>query len=105
MSIRPIDMQVMVQRAQEVSRVATNDGQRADAQNSQFAQSFEKAVAQDTRQVVNPNKAEQANINKDGRGNSGGGQGKSKDRKNREDSKKTLPVAQSQNRGLLDIRI
>ena len=102
MGIRPVDLQVMVQRAAEVNRATNNDGSRAETQNNQFAQSFQKVVEQEGKQVVNANQAEKANVDKDGRG-----QGRDKDGKGRKrpgQSNKENEKGE-QNRGLLDIKI
>ncbi|MCL2572991.1 MAG: hypothetical protein FWE34_00385 [Defluviitaleaceae bacterium] len=102
MGIRPVDLQAMVQRAPEVNRATNNDGSRAETQNSQFAQSFQKVVEQESKQVVNANQAEKSNVDKDGRGNSGGGKGGKDRRRPGQETKESEGV---QNRGLLDIKI
>jgi len=102
MGIRPVDLQVMVQRAPELNRATNNDGSRAETQNSQFAQSFQKVVEQEGKQVLEANQAEQTNVNKDGRGQSGGKDGKGKKRPGQE---KKEDGKGEQNRGLLDIKI
>ena len=101
MGIRPVDLQVMVQRAPEVNRATNNDGSRAETQNNQFAQSFQKMVEQEGKQVANANQAEKSSVDKDGRGHGGGKDGKGNKRpgQEKEDDKS------GQNRGLLDIKI
>ncbi len=66
MSIRPIDMQVIVHRSSEVSRTA-NEVRPEVAQ--QFADQFKKEVVHNDQHVVQLNKSEQNNVNKDGKGN------------------------------------
>jgi hypothetical protein len=95
-------MQVAVQRAPEINRATNNDGSRAETQNSQFAQSFQKMVEQEGKQVVNTNQTEQTNVDKDGRGQGGGKDGKGKKRPGQDKDEKGKG---GQNRGLLDIRI
>ena len=67
MAIRPIDVQIMVHRASEVGRLNNNDPQAAKAQAGQFAQEFKKEVQNIGQQVNNPNSAEKAEVDKDGR--------------------------------------
>jgi len=102
MSIRPVDLQVMLHRASEVNRVTNNDGSRAENQNSQFAQSFQKVVEQEGKQVVNAGQAEHADVDKDGRGKGNGSNSRPKSKERRpgqKDDKKT-----QQRQGMLDIR-
>ena len=101
-TIRPVDMQVMIQRTQEINRTTNNDGSRAEQQSGQFAQHFQRTVDQQTRQVVNSNQAEKSDVDKDG------GNGKDKQEQNKkrphtakEDEKVTKPTRS----GLLDVRI
>ena len=102
MGIRPVDLQVMIQRAPEVNRATNNDGSRAETQNNQFAQSLQKMVEQESKQVVNTNQAEKSSVDKDGRGQGGGkdGKGKEKSGQGKEEDGKGV-----QNRGLLDIKV
>jgi len=102
MGIRPVDLQVMVQRAPEVNRATNNDGSRAETQNNQFAQSFQKVVEQEGKQVNHANEADKAGVDKDGRGKGGGKDEKGNRRPGQEKEEKDKAV---QNRGLLDIRI
>jgi len=102
MGIRPVDLQVMVQRAPEVNRATNNDGSRAETQNNQFAQSFQKTIEQESKQVINANQAEKSNVDKDGRGHGRGKDGKGKKRPGDE---KNEDGKGGQNRGMLDIRI
>jgi len=92
----------MVQRAPEVNRATNNDGSRAETQNNQHAQSFQKLVEQESKQVGTANQAEKSNVDKDGRGHGGGG----KDDKNKKrPGQDTEEGKGGQNRGLLDIKI
>lgn len=103
MSIRPIDLQISVQRTQEISRVANSDNSNAENQNSQFAQSFQKATDQEIRQVVNVNKSEDAQITKDG----GSKNKQEQERKKRKDgiAANTKQDTKGKGQGLLDIKI
>ena len=102
MGIRPVDLQVMIQRAPEINRAMNNDGSRAETQNNQFAQSFQKVMEQEGKQVTTANQAEKSNVDKDGRGKGGGRDGKDKKRPGQE---KEENGKSEQNRGLLDIKI
>lgn len=102
MGIRPVDLQVMVQRAPEINRATNSDGSRAETQNSQFAQSFQKVVEQESKQVANTQQSEKSDVDKDGRGRGGGGGKDDRDKRSgqeKEEGKGGL------NRGLLDVKI
>ena len=103
MGIRPVDLQVMVTRAAELNRVTNNDGSRAETQNNQFAQSLQKMLEEESKQVVTSNQAEKANVDKDGRGQGGGKDGKGKRRQGQ--GQEEGGKGGEQNRGLLDIKI
>ncbi|MCL2619546.1 MAG: hypothetical protein FWD97_01255 [Defluviitaleaceae bacterium] len=101
MSIRPVDMQVMVQRMPEVNRLTNNDGSRAETQNNAFAQQFAKVSDERQKTVNEPEEAEKQQLDKDGRG---GGSQQDRHKAEREaeeqaDDKKA-PVP---GRGMLDI--
>ena len=66
--IRPVDMQVMVQRVPDVNRNTNNDGSRAETQNSQFSEQFKKVVELGQQQVTNAKEAEGQDVDPDGRG-------------------------------------
>ena len=83
MAIRPIDVQIMVHKASEVARLNNNNPQTNQAQASQFAQDFKKEVENLGQQVNNPNGAEKAEVDKDGRQ----GSAYSKKRDSKKDSK------------------
>ena len=103
MGVRPVDMQVMVQRAAQLNRVTNNDGSRAEIQNNQFANEFAKAAEQGQRQVNQAEQPEGAEFNKDGKGSGaqGGSKGKKKDEE-KDKPKKNIP---GPSQGMLDIKI
>jgi len=106
MDIRPVDMQVMVQRAAMLNRATNNDGSRAETQNTQFANEFARATEQEQKAVVQTPESENAELNKDGRGPGTGGDGKGKkkgEKKGGEPPKKNIPGMSQQ--GMLDIKI
>ena len=101
--LRPVDAQVMLHRAAEVNRVTNNDGSRAETQNQAFAQSLQKVVEQEGKQVVQSNQAEKGDVDKDGKGNKN-----SRHRRgNREEDKdeKGKDGGKGGGRGMLDVRI
>ena len=103
MAIRPVDMQVMIHRMAEINRATNNDGSRAENQNQAFAQSLQKAVEQDGRQVVNANQTEKSDVDKDGR-KGDRGRRRRRDGKNPEDEEKGNDAAKGK-RNMLDITI
>ena len=105
MSIRPVDMQVLLPRAVEVARMAQQDGNRAENQNSQFADQFQKTVNQESKQVVNASQAHEANINKDGRSGDKYQQNRKRKETEKEEEAKTKVKNQAQGRGLVDYRV
>ena len=105
MAIRPVDMQVMIHRASEVNRVTNNDGSRAENQNTQFANQFQKAVQQDSKQVVNSSQAEHADIEKDGGRNKGGGDAEKKRQKRTRPGNEAEKDKKELNRSMFDVRI
>ncbi|MCL2235542.1 MAG: hypothetical protein FWB98_03750 [Defluviitaleaceae bacterium] len=68
MSIRPVDMQVMIQRVPELNRMTNNDGSRQEVQNNQFANQFAKATQDAQKQVIEANEAEKQELDKDSKG-------------------------------------
>ena len=102
--IRPVDMQVMVQRAPEVNRNTNNDGSRAETQNSQFSAQFQKVVEQGQRQVNQTQHTEGQDVDPDGRGAKVERKPKPRPKtgtKKEDDAKKPQDIGQ----GMLDIRI
>jgi hypothetical protein len=67
MAIRPIDVQIMVHRASEISKFNNADPHAAQARAGQFAQEFKKEVESQSQQVNNPNSTEKSEVDKDGR--------------------------------------
>ena len=101
MGIRPVDLQVMVQRAPEINRATNSDGSRAETQNNQFAQSFQKIVEQESKQVANTQQSEKLDVDKDGRGRGG----RDKDGDGKRSGQEKEEGKGGSNRGLLDVKI
>jgi len=68
MSIRPIDMQILIQRAAEVNRADQGEGRRPEVLQQQFSQIIQKQTEEEDHQVLKTNKAEQEAVDKDGKG-------------------------------------
>jgi len=105
MSLRPVDMQVMIHRAPEVNRVTNNDGSRAETQNQQFAQSMQKVVEQEGTSVVNANQAEKSDVDKDGGKERKGGRGRGRRGGARDEKDDSKGDGKNQGRSMLDIRV
>ncbi|MCL2854254.1 MAG: hypothetical protein FWE21_01385 [Defluviitaleaceae bacterium] len=103
MSIRPVDMQVMIQRMPEVNRLTNNDGSRAETQNNQFAQQFAKVADERQKTVGETDEAQKQELDKDGRGRGGSTGGQNDDKEaDGQDDKNNPPKP---GRGMLDIMI
>ncbi len=88
MSIRPVDLQILVQRSAETSQ-AHHDPSRAQAAQHHFAEHFKKGVDLKEQHVNETNKSEEQAINRDGRNkNSGGSSQKRSNEKNEIKEKK-----------------
>lgn len=83
MSIRPVDLQVMVQKSTEVTKINNNERQHSNAQG--FTEIMKKEVAVNDQQITHSNKTEHDGIDKNGKGNNSYN---SKNKKRNKDSKK-----------------
>lgn len=104
MSIRPVDLQVMLPKSSEVAQIHNNISNRPESQQQLFAQHLQKQVEHNQQQVLQTNKSERQNVDKDG-------SNKNKQpakKKNEDDSKdkgnknKNFPY---DNKGMVDITI
>lgn len=68
MSIRPVDIQLAIQRAPEVNRTEQGEGRRPDVLHQQFSQIMQKHTDAELHQVLQSNKSELENVDKDGSG-------------------------------------
>ena len=102
--LRPVDAQVMLHRMPEVNRVTNNDGSRAENQNQAFAQSLQKAVEQEGKQVVQSNQTEKKDVDKEGAKDKKGGRGR-RGTRDGADEKEGDKDGKEQNRGMLDLRV
>jgi len=101
--IRPVDMQVMVQRVPDVNRNTNNDGSRAETQNSQFSDQFKKVVELNQQQVTITKETEGQDVDPDGRGAKDERKSKSRQKQGEKkpDDKRPPDIGQ----GMIDIRI
>ncbi len=88
MSIRPIDMQVMVHKSADIHKLNNNESGKHEVTQQQFSQQLEKQTKNSDQQIMQSNKSEHS-VDKDGRGNAGGGSKNKKEskEKNKEESK------------------
>lgn len=66
MAIRPVDLQLLVQKTTEINRTEQGEARRPEVQHQQFSQVMQKHTDQETHQVLQSNKSEHDGINKDG---------------------------------------
>ena len=92
MSIRPVDLQVMVQKTAESSRINQHDSAKTDVAQQQFASQFQKEVEIHEQQVLQSNKSEQENIDKNGRGAKDDSRDKRKKRDRRDSEEQKDPM-------------
>lgn len=88
MSIKPVDMQVILPKSLEVIKADNNLSYRSDAQQQEFSQFFQKKTEGDNKQVLHTNQTEKNNIDRDGRNNNNSKQKKKKESSNNSESKK-----------------
>lgn len=65
MTIRPIDLQVLIPKASEISRVSHTQEIQAQNQQQQFAAQFEQAVQTRQKRVLESNQAQGQRVRSD----------------------------------------
>lgn len=80
--IRPVEMQMLVQRTDSVSHVQQQDNQRASQENFQFSNQMEKEIKHQQESVIKKNDSELAEYRYDAK-EKGNGNYKGKDKKNK----------------------
>lgn len=103
MAIRPLDMQTMIPKTTEVSRLQQIEQQRPSGEQQQFGQQLQKQVQQNSQQVIQTNSTEKQFIQKD-RGKGSNPEGKNRKGKKdggKPDTKKRIEKGTS----IIDIRI
>ena len=105
--IRAVDMAIPLQRATEMNPTQRGE-QRAELQQQQFAARLNKEQEEQKSQVKETPKGEEAMIQKDGRGNSGGhngGKNKKKGNKDEQNGQATVlpPLKRGAGGSMFDI--
>jgi hypothetical protein len=104
MSIRPVDLQVLLPKSSEMTKVQGADNRNEHLMQQQFAEQLQKEVTTQHQQVLNAQKSDNPNVDKDGRNNS------KDDNRRRRRQKRQPPPPDSDNplgtsHGVLDISV
>ncbi|HHW67384.1 MAG: hypothetical protein PWP07_403 [Epulopiscium sp.] len=102
MSIRPLDMQVMIPKTPEISQQYQDQSHRVITEQQQFAQFMEKQISQNKEKVQSSNKPEYA-VNKDAQNKNQ--YQKSDSKKKKQDKDKNKKEDMSDRSSIIDIRI
>ena len=102
MSIRPIDMQVIIPKTSEVSKISHTENQKPMEEQMQFATQLDKQYIQNQQQVLEGSKSEKSEI-KDREGRNKREYSKSKEKKNEQENKKDKKPADSTS--IFDVKI
>ncbi|MCL2702283.1 MAG: hypothetical protein FWE91_01575 [Defluviitaleaceae bacterium] len=105
MSIRPIDMQLVMPKAMETSRTAAAENARPANEQQQFAQQLQRNTVQEQQSVIRSNRTEGQNVDKDGRGNSGGGNSRRRKRQHGDENGQKPDDGHTVKKSLLDISL
>ena len=101
MSLRPIDMQMPVQRSADVIQASNNAAHRPEYLHQQFAERLQRETDRNDKHVRKSNKSEEEVIKREGREHSKRGY----NRDNKEKDKKRAALSAFKNGSILDIRI
>lgn len=82
MDIRPVDVQMFINKSSSTTRLENND-QRGFDQNMLFSEQMKKNIDNENNKTISSNKSEQHNINKDGSNKQGKGKGKKRNKNNK----------------------
>ena len=102
MSIRPIDMQMPVQRSADVIQASNNAAHRPEHLHQQFAERLQREAAHNEKHVRQSNKPEEETIKRESRRDS---KGRSSDRDSKDKEKKKAALSSLVSGSLLDIRV
>jgi hypothetical protein len=103
MSIRPVDLQILIPRTAEINR-ANEHNARQDLNGQSFSDTIKREANLDDSQVHDVNKSEQDKISKDGK--NGGGQGSQRENEKGEDEDKKDGIKEApKEMGMFDISI
>lgn len=103
MSIRPVDMQIMISKGDEVSKMHNNDSNRPDVQQHRFAEQAAKQSELISKTVIHTKESQNSGIDKDGKGN-GSQYSKKRNRKNNDDKEKK-EKEKTESQGMFDVLI
>ena len=102
MSIRPIDMQVIIPKTTEISKISHAENQKPIEEQQLFANQLDKQAMQNQQQVMQSDKSEKGEI-RDRESKNKREYQKKKDKKKDKETKKTEKPANSTS--IFDIRI
>lgn len=100
MDIRPVDMQLMINKASDVNRV-NSENQRNSEQQQLFNDAFQKELNEDMRKALETNKSEEENITD----REGGNKGQGKDSKKKQSKKKEEGPVKNKSTSFFDVSI
>ncbi|MDR2650328.1 MAG: hypothetical protein LBB94_11530 [Clostridiales bacterium] len=101
MSLRPVDMQMPVQRSADAIQASNNAAHRPEYQRQWFAERLRREAEHNERHVRKSNKPEEETIDREERGRSK----HESNRENKEKEKKKAALAAFMGGSLLDIRV
>ena len=101
MSIRPIDMQMPVQRSADVIQASNNAAHRPEHLHQQFAERLQREAQYNEKHVRQSNKPEEETAKRENRKDSK----HNSDRKNKDKEKKKAALNSFVSGSLLDIRV
>ncbi len=102
MSIRPIDLQAMLTRSAEISRINSPDASKPEIMHQQFAAQMQKENEQERQQVNMSAKTEQGNVNEDG---SNKNDSETKRGRREREKKEAAKAVRDYKSGILDIKV
>ena len=101
MSLRPIDMQMPVQRSADVIQASNNAAHRPEYLHQQFAQRLQRETEHNDKHVRQSNRPEEEVIKREGREHSKRGS----ERDNKEKEKKKAAINAFKSGSIIDIRV
>lgn len=102
MDIRPVDVQMFINKASQVNRGEDNNQRNMD-QNLMFSEHLKKNVETENRKTIESNKANEDNVDKDGKGNGASYHKKNNNKKSKDN--KNLKSNKNNSLSFLDISI
>lgn len=105
MTLRPIDMQVLLPKISEVNRGQPIQNQQDQTEQQQFAAQFQKQAEIQRHQVQNSNKTEGSKIDQQAKEKGSSRQQEDKNAKDRQKDEQTAGTKDPGKGNLLDIKI